>query len=167
MPRPLASFAVAAVAAIALSACSGAAPEPSTPVAVGGPDVKQLPAPKQTILSANSTAQLGTVVIDGFGFTLYRFDDDSADPSTATCVDECAREWPPVLEQAGEDLVLEQVREDEVGTVERPDGSTQVTIGGWPVYRYAADSGPGSTDGHGKGRNWFAITPDGKKAEAP
>lgn len=123
--------------------------------------------PRGTILSANSTAQLGTVVIDGLGRTLYRFDKDSASPSTATCVDSCASTWPPVLDEPGTPVTVEGIDRAIVGTVARPDGSVQVTIGGWPVYRYAADPAPGATTGHGVGGTWFAVTPDGGRAAPP
>ena len=62
-----------------------------------------------TILTANSTAQLGTVVIDGQGYTLYRFDKDSAKPPTSNCAGECAQKWPPVLATPGTPLTVEGV----------------------------------------------------------
>lgn len=168
---PVLTGAVVAIAVIALSACSaGGDPyggsRPSSGGNGGAPRAaaSELTPPRDTILSANSTAQLGTVVIDGLGFTLYRSDGDSAKPPTSTCVDACARDWPPVLDKTGAEPVLEGVDPSVVGSVIRDDGSEQVTIGGWPVYRYAADSAPGSTDGHGKADAWWAVTPTGAKA---
>jgi predicted lipoprotein with Yx(FWY)xxD motif len=105
------------------------------------------------------------VVIDGLGFTLYRSDGDSAKPPTPKCVGDCARDWPPVVADGGEP-VLEGVDPEDVGTVTREDGTEQVTIGGWPVYRCAADQAPGATDCHGKD-GWAAVTPTGEKAEKP
>jgi predicted lipoprotein with Yx(FWY)xxD motif len=166
MSRRLAATAVAALA-LALTACSGGGG--TDPYASAGslpaapPEV--LTAPTGTVLTANSTAQLGVVVIDGLGWTLYRSDADSADPPTATCVDACATAWPPVLAEPGTPLSLEGVEQQDVGTVVRPDGGVQVTVGGWPVYRHAADPQPGATDGHGKD-GWSAVTPTGARAEA-
>ena len=104
-------LAVAAAAAIGLSACSGGASDgyggttgydapvaPADPLA-STPDVG-------TILSANSTAQLGTVVVDGQGYTLYRFDKDTAKPPTSNCAGECAQQWPPVLATPGSPLTV-------------------------------------------------------------
>ncbi|OLT09776.1 hypothetical protein BJF78_06100 [Pseudonocardia sp. CNS-139] len=107
---------------------------------------------------------LGTVVADGQGFTLYRFDQDTARPSASTCVAECAATWPPVVVDPEGALDLQGVEQSDVGMVQRPDGTSQLTIGGWPVYRYAADSAPGQTGGQGVGGTWFAVTPDGSKA---
>ncbi len=176
MPRTSASrmsaLAAAALIPLALAGCSaggggsdpygyagGAAPVGSAP--------ETLAAPAGTVLTANSTAQLGTVVIDGLGWTLYRFDDDTAQPPTSNCTGECATTWPPVLAKPGAPLAVEGVAQEAVGTVTRPDGGVQLTLGGWPVYRYAADSAPGATDGNGVGEKWFAINPGGGKAVAP
>jgi predicted lipoprotein with Yx(FWY)xxD motif len=145
--------------AAALAACS--APEPTG--ASGAAPATQLAEPDHTVLSANSTAKLGTVVIDGLGWTLYRFDADSATPPRSACTGSCAEQWPPVLMQAGTPA-YEGVDPSVVGTVARDDGRQQVTIGGWPVYRHASDSQPGAVDGQGAQGQWFAVTPSGGKA---
>ncbi|MEU4266758.1 SCO0930 family lipoprotein [Streptomyces sp. NPDC026092] len=113
-------------------------------------------------LAVSTTKQLGKVVTDSEGFTLYRFDKDSASPPKATCEGECAAVWPVVGAEgakppAGVDPSL-------LGEVTRSDGSTQLTIGGWPMYRYAKDTKPGDLNGQGVGGTWFASAPDGKKA---
>lgn len=151
----------AVLCAAALAACS--APDPYS-ASAGAPS--QLPEPDRTILVANSTARLGTVVIDGLGWTLYRYDNDSPKPSTSTCTDSCATEWPPVLMQPGTPE-YDGVDPKNVGTLTRDDGSNQVTIGGWPVYRHAADPKPGSVDGQGADGGWWAITPTGGRATQP
>jgi predicted lipoprotein with Yx(FWY)xxD motif len=149
----------AALLAVALAACS--APEP--PGASGVAPATQLAEPDHTVLSANSTAKLGTVVIDGLGWTLYRFDADSAKPPKSACTGSCTDEWPPVLMQSGTPA-YEGVDPAAVGTVTRDDGRRQVTIGGWPVYRHASDSAPGAVDGQGAQGQWWAVTPTGAKA---
>ncbi len=166
-PSRLPLLAAAAVAAVGLTACSGSTDgsdyrPPRLPVdnVAATPDVG-------TILSANSTAKLGTVVVDGQGYTLYRFDEDSAKPSTSNCSGECAQKWPPVLATPGTPLTVEGVAQETVGTINRPDGSIQLTLGGWPVYRYSGDTQPGATSGQGVGGTWAAVTPDGGKAAPP
>jgi predicted lipoprotein with Yx(FWY)xxD motif len=45
---------------------------------------------------ARDVKGLGTVLVDGGGYTLYLFEpDDHA--SKSTCIDMCADEWPPLL----------------------------------------------------------------------
>ncbi|MFJ3924436.1 SCO0930 family lipoprotein [Streptomyces sp. NPDC090022] len=106
---------------------------------------------------------LGQVLTDGAGFTLYRFDKDTAKPPKSNCDGDCAKAWPPVpagdvQAAAGMDAAL-------LGEVVRTDGSKQLTVAGWPAYRFAKDIAPGETKGQGVGGTWFALAPDGKKAE--
>lgn len=161
----LAALAVVAVAAAGLSACSSSTDGYKAPAVVVDP---QAATPQiGTILSANSTQQLGTVVVDGQGYTLYRFDKDSTKPPASNCAGECAQKWPPVLATPGTPLTVEGVAQENVGTINRPDGSIQLTLAGWPVYRYSGDPQPGATAGQGVGGTWAAVTPDGDKAAPP
>jgi predicted lipoprotein with Yx(FWY)xxD motif len=163
MSRSTALAAVAAIATFALVACSSGTEVPAAASRAPAAPATVLERPPGTIVSANSTARLGTVVVDGLGFTLYRFDGDSARPPAATCDGECAETWLPVL--ATDPIRIDSIDEKAVGTVERPGGEVQLTIGGWPVYRHSGEA-PGATDGHGAEGSWFAVTPKGGKAEA-
>ncbi|CAM5581710.1 lipoprotein [Streptomyces avidinii] len=51
-----------------------------------------------------------------------------------------------------------------LGEVVRTDGSKQLTVAGWPAYRYNKDAKAGDVNGQGVGGVWFAFGPDGKKA---
>ncbi|WP_367140806.1 MULTISPECIES: hypothetical protein [Streptomyces] len=115
-------------------------------------------------LTASKAGALDPVVVNGAGFTLYRFDKDSANPSKSACNGECATTWPPVLVAPGGRIFLDGVDKSKVGVVKRDDGTRQVTVGGWPVYRFSKDTKPGQTNGQGVGGTWFGVTPDGKKA---
>ncbi|MFV8185001.1 SCO0930 family lipoprotein [Streptomyces sp. AF1B] len=122
----------------------------------------QAQAPSAGKLAVTQNAKLGKVLTDGAGKTLYRFDDDTAEPPKSSCDGDCAKAWPPVPADdatagAGIDKAL-------LGEVTRSDGSKQLTIGGWPAYRYAKDTKAGDTTGQGVGDKWFALAPDGKKA---
>ncbi|MFI8521287.1 SCO0930 family lipoprotein [Streptomyces sp. NPDC085481] len=112
-------------------------------------------------LAVRNDATLGPVVTDGAGFTLYRFDKDTAKPSTSACSGGCAKTWPPVPAGSTRPGGVDAAK---VGSLVRADGVKQLTIAGWPVYRFAKDTAPGQTNGQGVGGTWFAVTPDGKKA---
>ncbi len=127
---------------------------PSTPAAPAG----------QTVLKTATAGTLGTIVTDGNGFTLYRFDHDTAQPSMSNCNDACSALWPPVV--ASGTPQLKGIDSKLVGTVTRADGSKQITLNGWPLYRYSPDSKPGDTKGEGFAGIWFASTPTGGKATA-
>jgi predicted lipoprotein with Yx(FWY)xxD motif len=117
------------------------------------------------VLVAGDTPALGTIVTDGQGYALYRFDQDTAKPPTATCEGECAAKWPPIIVDPEGKLSLTGVDQSLVGMVQRADGTSQLTLGGWALYRYSGDA-PGTTKGQAIGNTWFAATPEGKKAPA-
>lgn len=121
------------------------------------------PAANQVALHATTSGALGTIVTDASGMTLYRFDKDTAKPSASNCAGTCAATWPPAL-VTGSSVALSGVDGSEVGTVTRADGTKQLTIGGWPVYRFSKDTAPGDVKGEGVGGTWYAVTPQGKKA---
>jgi predicted lipoprotein with Yx(FWY)xxD motif len=156
-------LAAVAAAALALGACSGD-PAPPPPAAAPPAPAPVAPAGPQPALVAEEVADLGTVVVDQEGHTLYRFDEDSADPPTTTCVAECATKWPPFVVDRNAKLRVDGVDDADIGLLERPDGSTQLTIAGWAVYRFSGDTAPGAAEGQGVGDAWYAVTPDGKKA---
>ena len=45
--------------------------------------------------------------------------------------------------------------------IERSDGSTQLAIGEWPLYRFSGDAAPGDINGQGSGEVWFVANPEG------
>ncbi|MFC0506227.1 hypothetical protein [Micromonospora costi] len=116
-----------------------------------------------TVVQLNGTASgdIGTYVADGKGMTLYRFDKDTAKPSKSSCNGDCTRTWPPLLIRSPGQIYPSGINPKLIGYVERADGTCQVTIGGWPVYRFAKDTKPGDINGQGVGGTWFAISPTG------
>ncbi|MFI8004797.1 SCO0930 family lipoprotein [Streptomyces sp. NPDC086010] len=130
-----------------------------------GSDVGADSAPKEAgQLAVWDSKKLGEVLTDSEGFTLYRFDKDTAEPPTSNCEGDCAKTWPVVA--AGNATAAAGTDAGLIGEVTRADGTKQLTVGGWPMYRYAKDTGPGETNGQGVGGTWFVSAPDGKKAAA-
>jgi predicted lipoprotein with Yx(FWY)xxD motif len=54
-----------------------------------------------------------------------------------------------------------------VGTIARPDGSTQVTYDGRPLYYFAKDTAAGDVKGQDVGEIWFVAAVDGSVPAAP
>ena len=161
MPRK--GVVVPVLAGLALLTGCGARPgEPTLIEPAAG--VQEQPAQPVSVNAAD-VAGLGQVLTDQGGKTLYLFTKDSTNPPRSTCVDDCAKMWPPLL--AGGEVLASGVEPGRLGTVTRPDGSIQVTVGNWPVYMYAGDSGPGQATGHGVGNVWFVIEKEGCKSTAP
>ncbi|MFH9657434.1 SCO0930 family lipoprotein [Streptomyces sp. NPDC017248] len=115
-------------------------------------------------LTVADNPDLGPVLTDGSGLTLYRFDKDTADPPASHCAGDCATTWPPV--PAGDATAGAGVDKALLGEVTRADGSRQLTVGGWPAYRYVKDVNAGDVNGQAVGGTWFALAPNGKKAKA-
>ncbi|MCJ1680975.1 SCO0930 family lipoprotein [Streptomyces sp. APSN-46.1] len=113
-------------------------------------------------LAITDNEKIGPFLADSAGLTLYRFDKDTAKPPKSNCDGDCAKTWPAVAADdataaAGMDPAL-------LGEVVRSDGTKQLTVAGWPAYRFNKDAKPGDINGQGVGGVWFAFAPDGKKA---
>ena len=115
-------------------------------------------------LSAAAAGPLGQIVVDGEGRSVYRFDNDTAKPPKSNCVGDCVTAWPPLLTTDPAAVAVEGIDKTLIGSVDREDGTKQVTIAGWPAYRFAQDAKAGDVKGQGVGGKWFAFTPAGKKA---
>jgi predicted lipoprotein with Yx(FWY)xxD motif len=49
-----------------------------------------------------------------------------------------------------------------LGTITRPDGTTQATYDGHPLYTYIGDTGPGQASGNTidlNGGKWYEVKP--------
>jgi predicted lipoprotein with Yx(FWY)xxD motif len=106
-------------------------------------------------------SDLGTILVDPDGFTLYVFTADSEGESA--CYDDCAQAWPPVPADTpiGSDLDASLF-----ASIERTDDIEQLTINGMPLYRYSPDENPGDTMGQGVNDVWFVVDTDGNMIEA-
>ncbi|KDN20058.1 lipoprotein [Amycolatopsis rifamycinica] len=153
--RPVYRYAKDTGPGVALGREAGTDWTPVTP-----PGQKADPATVQTA----EVDGLGPVLTDADGRTLYLFTKDAKGSGKSTCDGACARKWPP-LPADGRVTVAGGIDPGLVGRITRADGTSQVTVGGWPVYTHTADSAPGEASGHGAGGTWFALEPNGCKAD--
>ncbi|MFC8277874.1 SCO0930 family lipoprotein [Streptomyces sp. NPDC057271] len=159
--------AITAAAALLVTAGCGSGGEEKAPGTVtqsgAAPPAAKPSARPVGQLNVWPTKQFGKVLTDGAGFTLYRFDKDTAVPPRSNCDGQCATAWPPV--PAGAVSVSTGVDAKLIGQVTRSDGTKQLTVAGWPVYRFAQDTKPKDIKGQGVGGTWFAVSSDGTKAQ--
>ena len=112
-----------------------------------------------------ANSPLGQMLVDGSGRTLYLFEADTG--STSTCKDACAQAWPPLL-TPGAPSAGSGASAAELGTTTRPDGTTEVTYHGHPLYTYVADTKAGDINGQGLnqfGAKWYVLSPTGDKID--
>lgn len=120
-----------------------------------------------TKIEVQSQEPLGQYITDAKGTTLYLFEKDERG-SKSTCSGACASSWPPLVTD-GDPVAGSGLDASKLSTIERKDGSRQVTYGGWPLYYFVKDKQPGDTKGQdveGFGAEWYAVSPDGNKAES-
>jgi predicted lipoprotein with Yx(FWY)xxD motif len=115
------------------------------------------------VVKVMTTPELGKVIVDSEGMTLYDFHKDKG--TTSSCYGECAVAWPPLL-TSGEPKAMGDAQQSLLGTTKRKDGTVQVTYNGHPVYGFVEDKKPGETNGNdfkGFGAQWYALEPDGEE----
>lgn len=82
------------------------------------------------------------------------------------CTGPCLSVWHPLIVPAG----VRPTGPVKLGTIERPEGGTQVTYRGRPLYRFGADTKAGDANGEGikDVGTWHAATaPQTKSEPAP
>lgn len=112
-------------------------------------------------IAAQSEGNLGTILVDSNGRTIYLFEKDSGTKSS--CFGGCASAWPPVR-ASGKPTVGNGLNASLVATTPRSDGQAQVTYNGHPLYLFAGDQSAGETNGQGLtefGGSWFALSTEG------
>ncbi|MEX2106340.1 MAG: hypothetical protein WD810_05525 [Solirubrobacterales bacterium] len=134
----------------------------------GGAYAAPAPNPEEgaTFVSLGNVPELGLVLVDSKGFTLYDFHKDKGTKSA--CYGACAQAWPPLLTSDGEPHPSNGASAAKLGTTERDDGTMQVTYAGHPLYTYAGDKKPGEATGHdfsSFGAQWYALTGNGEESE--
>ena len=153
----LAALTAVSLTAFAVAACGGS----SSATSSTAPPKTDNGRPATVGVANNSN--LGKILDDGDGRTLYLFAKDSGTHSA--CTGACASAWPP-LRASGKPTVGAGASASSAGTTPRSDGQPQVTYNGHPLYTYTGDQNPGDTNGQGLtvfGGGWFALSPAGKQ----
>jgi len=112
-------------------------------------------------------SEYGTHLVDGNDKPVYLFlPDEQGEP---TCEDDCLEVWPPVIVD-GDPVAGEGADAELTGTVERDDGSLQLTYNGWPLYYFHLDvpndEGTMLTLGQAQEGRWYLVTAEGDGLDA-
>ena len=161
---------IAAIAAggLALTACGSSA---ATGTAATGPAGTDSPSGAVTISTADVPG-IGTVLVNGEGRTLYLLSSEAGGKLTCTDDNGCTKVWPDTELPSGvaQATAGSGIEASLLGTVKSADGNLYVTYGGFPLYQFSGDSGPGTVNGQGItsfGGTWSAMTPAGTAAANP
>jgi len=96
------------------------------------------------VVDKAANASLGKVVLVNLKHrTLYSLSVEKH--GRFTCTGSCTSIWRPLLVPAG----VKPTGPVSLGTVKRPEGRTQVTYKGLPLYSFSGDSKPGEANGEG------------------
>lgn len=105
-----------------------------------------------------ATGSDGQYLADASGRAVYMLEGD------AECIGDCLAAWPPVVVTTATPIVGSSLQSGLVSTVERDDGTLQLTYNGHPLYYYNRDTGAGMamgqdvTDDFGE---WYLVGPTG------
>jgi predicted lipoprotein with Yx(FWY)xxD motif len=108
--------------------------------------------------------ELGKILVNASGFTLYRFTHDPRNKDTCMTVENCKEIWPPLL-TSGRPIAGSGVKSSLLSSIRLPNGRRQVTYAGHPLYMYAPASERGETSYVGfssYGGTWYAVNAAGK-----
>ena len=130
-------------------------------VAVGAPQVLAAKPSKRVAAEAENATLGKTVLTTTKGRTLYSLSVEKN--GKFICTASCLSVWHPLMVPAG----VRPTGPVKLGTVQRPEGGTQVTYKGRPLYRFGGDTKAGQANGEGikDVGTWHAASPPQKAAE--
>ena len=154
--------AVAAAVAVVAAGCGGSSSRSTAPKGgVAGAQHATTAATVQTRRIKN----LGVVLVNSRGLTLYMFVRDHQ--KRVTCKSTaCVTVWPPLKLKTGQKPTAGGLaRKSLLGSDKNPRGGRVVTYNDWPLYRYYLDKKPGQAKGQATNLNgglWYVLSPKGK-----
>jgi predicted lipoprotein with Yx(FWY)xxD motif len=163
------SAAIAVVAAAALlAACSSSAGSSGTttssaPAAAATTSAPASSANATPAAIATASGPLGSYLVDKTGKAIYILTSDKPGGASACPAGTCLKAWPPVAAITPTPSGLAGITAT-FGTFTAADGTSELTINGYPAYNFVKDVGPGTTTGQGVvsfGGTWWLVSPTG------
>jgi predicted lipoprotein with Yx(FWY)xxD motif len=132
-------------------------------VAIAASAVARNGASKRVAKEAQNPTLGKTVLTNTKGRTLYSLSVEKN--GKFICTGSCLSTWHPLTVPAG----VKPTGPVKLGTIERPEGGTQVTYKGRPLYRFSGDTKAGEANGEGikDVGTWHAATAPQATAEPP
>src|SRR5512135_731107 len=152
-------------AAATVAACGSSSPSGTAGSGSSGTPAGTATSAAVTI-SARSVPNVGTVLVNGQGRTLYMLTSEKGGKITCTDDNGCTKVWPDTELPKGVTAATagSGIQASLLGTVKDASGSLYVTYNGWPLYTFSGDSGPGTVKGQGItsfGGTWYVLSTSG------
>jgi predicted lipoprotein with Yx(FWY)xxD motif len=131
---------------------------PFLALACGGPAASTSSAahaPVTFTVRAMPTSDLGQILVDAKGKTLYFFMSENS--GQVICTGDCTRTWSPLLLVGAPTPTTQSQLPGKLDVIARPDGARQVTYNQWPLYTFLGDRKPGDRLGDGSSGQWFVV----------
>ena len=152
--RTLLFGAGAALAAVALAACSSSSTPSAGTTSGSGSPAKSTgssggSSAPGTEFSPASVAGLGTVVVDGRGRTVYVLTSGSQKNVPCNDANGCTKYWPDLPLPAGTAAAKagSGIDASMLGATKLSDGETYPTYNGWLMYEFSGDTAAGQAKG--------------------
>jgi predicted lipoprotein with Yx(FWY)xxD motif len=120
-------------------------------------------------VSVGEAATIGAILVDSSGRALYTAEQEA--DGTIVCEASCLDLWLPLTVSEGETPTAAGDVDGELATIDRDDGTTQVTLEGVPLYTFGLDRSAGDVTGDdvtddfdGVTFTWHVATPSGEAA---
>jgi predicted lipoprotein with Yx(FWY)xxD motif len=151
---------IGVAAVVGISACGGSDNNGSSTTASAGSS-----AGGETV-SVATVSGTGAVLVDASGMALYSPDQEAG--GTIKCTGSCEAIWKPLTVSGSAKPTASADVSGTLATVNRPDGSEQVTLDGAPLYTFSEDGGAGQVTGDGvsdsfggQSFTWHVVTASG------
>jgi predicted lipoprotein with Yx(FWY)xxD motif len=109
-------------------------------------------------IAVAQSGSLGAYLTGKDGKTLYAYQPDTA--AASQCNGACAQAWPPFEVDTNAQITAATGASGALLTIERADGTQQVTYAGHPLYYYSGDAAAGDTKGDGAANgSWHVAKP--------
>jgi predicted lipoprotein with Yx(FWY)xxD motif len=119
--------------------------------------VPALAQPAEPLVKVATDPTLGRILVDSEGMTLYLYSRD--EKGVSNCYDMCEQRWPILRPPAGGAPTGAPDINGTLGTIQRRDGTMQVTYNDIPLYYWFQDEKAGDTRGQAVGGVWWILPP--------
>lgn len=149
---------------------AGASGESSAGTAAGSTAGATAGGASEVVITTTESEEYGKFLTDAEGRPVYilEAEDQAQGADASACEGECAQVWPPVLAEGDTPQAQGEADAGMLSMTERPDGTSQVTYDGKPLYYYEKDEGqaaPTGQDVHDEWGEWYLLQPTGETVE--